>query len=222
MKSHACIIESTDINIAISLAIEIQNSSLQNNPDIYYVKGTKQSGIGVDDIREQIVNIANIKPFTYKYKVFIVEKAETLLVAAQNSLLKIIEEPPSHAVFLFQAEHINNFLPTFLSRCTIKREKVQKPSINLAYEIYNNIKTSDKLEVVLLYEKIKHLTRQETSDFLDTLLQIYGDKIRQSILAGENITKISEIDIIANTKKIITANGNIQLAMDIMFLKIHY
>ena len=220
MISHAYIIESIDTNSAKSLAVDIQGSSLDNNPDIYYVKGTKQSGIGVDDIREQIIKIVNIKPFTYRYKVFIIEKAETLLVAAQNSLLKIIEEPVPYAVFLFQAEHINNFLPTFLSRCIIKRDKLEKPHDRLAHEIYESLKTADKLGAVLLYERIKDLSKQESYDFLDTLCILYGDKIREKILAGQKVHSVSEIDIITHTKKTIAGNGNSQLAMELMLLKI--
>ena len=220
MMSHAYIIESTDINIVKSLAVDIQGGTLDNNPDIYYVKGTKQNGIGIDDIREQVIKTVNIKPFTYRYKVFIIEKAETLLIPAQNSLLKTIEDPAPHAIFLFQAEHINNFLPTFLSRCIIKRDKVEKPNDKLAHEIYESLKTADKLEAILLCEKIKHLNKQELYEFLDTLCILYGNKIRQSILAGQKVNKISEIDIITHTKKTIAGNGNFQLAMELMLLEI--
>ena len=92
-----------------------------NHPDTIYVTGTKPSSIGVDDVREQIILPMATKPFRYKYKVFIVENAETLTPQAQNALLKTIEEPAPYGVFLFVCKHVHNFLPTLMSRCVRKR-----------------------------------------------------------------------------------------------------
>lgn len=94
-----------------------------NHPDIIYTKPTKTKSIGVDDIREQIINTVQIKPYKYKYKIFIIEDADKMTVQAQNAILKTIEEPPSYAVFLLLSTNYNSFLPTILSRCTLFKIK---------------------------------------------------------------------------------------------------
>ena len=60
-------------------------------------------------------------PVIGRKRVFIIEKAETLTIPAANSLLKVLEEPPSYAVFLLLATHPARMLPTILSRSMILR-----------------------------------------------------------------------------------------------------
>jgi len=90
-----------------------------NNPDVIYVKPTKKSGYGVDDVREQIVKDINIKPYKSKYKIYIINQADTMTAQAQNSILKTIEEPPRYGVFFLLASNSQKFLQTILSR-TVK------------------------------------------------------------------------------------------------------
>lgn len=100
-----------------------------NNPDVFYVKATKTISISVDDIREQIVNEVKIKPYSYKRKIFIIDKADTMTSQAQNSLLKTLEEPPKYVLIILIAENTENFLPTVLSRCVMM--KFSPISVNL-------------------------------------------------------------------------------------------
>ena len=86
-----------------------------NHPDIIYVRGEKKNLL-VDDIREQILETVDLKPYHYQKKIYIIEKADTMNVQAQNALLKTLEEPPAHAMFLLLAERAEAFLPTILSR----------------------------------------------------------------------------------------------------------
>lgn len=88
-----------------------------NNPDVFYVRPTKSKTLGADDIREQVLKRVDIKQYRYKYKIFIIENADKMTVAAQNVFLKTLEEPPRYAVFLLLAENMDLFLPTVLSRC---------------------------------------------------------------------------------------------------------
>ena len=87
-----------------------------NHPDIIYISPTKAS-IGVTEVREQINAIINIKPYAHQYKIIIVENAEKLTSAAQNAVLKTLEEPPAYGIIIFLSNNINSFLPTILSRC---------------------------------------------------------------------------------------------------------
>ena len=77
----------------------------------------KPASIGVDDIREQINDTIQVRPYSSYYKIYIVDEAEKMTVQAQNALLKTIEEPPSYAVILLLTTNQDAFLPTILSRC---------------------------------------------------------------------------------------------------------
>lgn len=90
-----------------------------NHPDIKYVIPTKKTGIGVDDIRDQLNMDIQIKPYYYPYKIYIIDEAEKMSEAAQNALLKTLEEPPKYAVIILIASTSSLFLPTVLSRCVI-------------------------------------------------------------------------------------------------------
>lgn len=90
-----------------------------NNPDMIYVYPKKTKALSVDDVREQITSDVNIKPYNHDYKIYMIPKADTLTVQAQNALLKTLEEPPEYAVFILLAENTAAFLPTVLSRCVL-------------------------------------------------------------------------------------------------------
>lgn len=88
-----------------------------NQPDIIYVSHEKPNLISVDDIRYQINNDISIKPYSSKYKIYIVDEAEKMNTQAQNALLKTIEEPPAYGIILLLTTNADAFLPTILSRC---------------------------------------------------------------------------------------------------------
>ena len=90
-----------------------------NNPDVFYVEPSTRKSIGVDDIREQVSRNIEIKPYKHKYKIFIIKNAHLMTPAAQNALLKTIEEPVGYGVFLLTSESIMNFLPTIISRSVV-------------------------------------------------------------------------------------------------------
>lgn len=88
-----------------------------NQPDIIYVSHEKENTIGVEDIRRQINDDIVLKPYSSKYKIYIVDEAEKMNIQAQNALLKTMEEPPGYAVILLLTTNADSFLPTILSRC---------------------------------------------------------------------------------------------------------
>ena len=93
-----------------------------NHPDMIYfqpLKNGKTYTIG--DVREQLLETVDLKPFQYEKKIYIIEKADTLNIQSQNALLKTLEEPPAHAVFLLLAERAEAFLPTILSRVVVMK-----------------------------------------------------------------------------------------------------
>ena len=87
-----------------------------NQPDVIWVT-RERSSLGVDEIREQLCNTMDIKPFSSPYKIYIVSEAEKMTEAAQNALLKTIEEPPEYGVVILLTSNISALLPTIQSRC---------------------------------------------------------------------------------------------------------
>ena len=70
----------------------------KNHPDIIRVTHEKPNTISVDDIRQQVNGDIVIKPYKGPKKIYIINEAEKMNVAAQNALLKTLEEPPEYAV----------------------------------------------------------------------------------------------------------------------------
>lgn len=183
-----------------------------NHPDTFFIKSAKQS-IGVDDVREQIIMPMATKPFKYNHKIFIVENS--LTPAAQNALLKTIEEPAPYGIFLFIGSTFD-FLPTILSRCVVKkvREKFFYENDSLAEEISEKIQRADIIEAFALYRRVESLDKNTLSNFLDNLYIIFGKKNRRA----PSQSLINAAEAIARTKKILSQNGNTQLAIELMLL----
>ncbi|MBR3646046.1 MAG: DNA polymerase III subunit delta [Lachnospiraceae bacterium] len=89
-----------------------------NQPDIKWVTHEK-TAISVDDIRLQVNNDIVIKPYSSRKKVYIIPESEKMNQAAQNALLKTIEEPPSYATIILLTANSGSFLQTILSRCVV-------------------------------------------------------------------------------------------------------
>lgn len=88
-----------------------------NQPDIIWVSHEKPTSIGVEDIRDQVIGDIQIKPYSSRYKIYIIDEAEKLTPQAQNALLKTIEEPPAYGIIILLTTNADLFLQTILSRC---------------------------------------------------------------------------------------------------------
>lgn len=100
-----------------------KQAQTNNQPDIIRVTHEKPNTISVDDIRAQINNDVAIKPYSSKYKIYIVNEAEKMTAQAQNAILKTLEEPPEYAVIMLLTSNVNSLLPTILSRCVVLNMK---------------------------------------------------------------------------------------------------
>lgn len=87
-----------------------------NHPDAVFIAPDKKSSISAEFVRENVISAAYVRPYRAAVKVFIVDKAELLTPAAQNILLKTLEEPPPYGVFLLCAQGETWLLPTVRSR----------------------------------------------------------------------------------------------------------
>ena len=95
-----------------------KNVLKNNHPDVLYYKKDKASVFSVELLRK-IRALAFVLPNQSDYKIFILDEADYMNESAQNAFLKILEEPPSYAVFIMLCEHKNNMLDTILSRSTV-------------------------------------------------------------------------------------------------------
>lgn len=76
------------------------------------------SNRGIDDIRELRENISTL-PFDSKYKVYIIDEAHMLTKEAWNAMLKTLEEPPAHVVFILATTELEKVPETIVSRCQV-------------------------------------------------------------------------------------------------------
>lgn len=88
-----------------------------SHPDVKYLVKEKENTIGVEEVRVQINNDVQIKPYNDKYKIYVIEDAHLMTVQAQNALLKTIEEPPEYVIMLLLTSNSERLLPTIVSRC---------------------------------------------------------------------------------------------------------
>lgn len=86
------------------------------HPDIITVDDTEHKNVSIDVIRDARADVF-IRPNEGKRKIYILPRAQDMLPAAQNALLKILEEPPEYGVFLLLSTHAEKLLPTIRSRC---------------------------------------------------------------------------------------------------------
>jgi len=95
----------------------------KNNPDIIRIIHEKPNIIGADEVKEQLVNDIQIKPYRCKYKIYIINDAEKMTPQAQNAILKTIEEPPEYVIVLLLTSNAQALLSTIMSRCVMLSTK---------------------------------------------------------------------------------------------------
>lgn len=123
-------------------------------PDLKYItlledeKGKFKTQISVEQIREDVLKVAELPPFEGKKTIFIIEPAEALNPSSQNALLKILEEPPSYVQFFIIAKEVSKLLPTIRSRCV--EIKLKEISFDEMVEIGKTLNFKSDLKKVVL------------------------------------------------------------------------
>ena len=85
-----------------------------SHPDIIEIDAASNNG--VDEVRNLIERV-KYAPMEGKYKVYIIDEVHMMTTGAFNALLKTIEEPPEHVIFIFATTEPNKVIPTIISRC---------------------------------------------------------------------------------------------------------
>lgn len=86
-----------------------------NHPDVYELDAASRTG--VENVREEIIGRVNYAPQRGKYKIYIIDEVHMLSAAAFNALLKTLEEPPEHVIFILCTTDPQKVLETIHSRC---------------------------------------------------------------------------------------------------------
>ena len=155
--------------------------SYKNSVDIIEIDAASNNG--VEEIRE-LRNKVNLLPANSKYKVYIIDEVHMLSIGAFNALLKTLEEPPAHVVFILATTEINKIPITIVSRC--QRFDFNKiPS----KKIYEKLKIISKQENINITEEALHeisnLTDGGLRDaigLLDKAMAYTNDKITEDII----------------------------------------
>ena len=177
-----------------------QGVSTGNSLDYIEIDGASNNS--VDDIRDLIENVQYL-PTTGKYKVYVIDEVHMLSVNAFNALLKTLEEPPKHVVFIFATTDPQKLLGTILSRCQ-----------RFDFKNATNEELTNHVEKVALAEGItfeskelmSELAKQGRGSFRDTLslldqiLSLAIDKKvnEETLLLSLGMAKTSSIKNILN------------------------
>jgi len=135
---------------------------------------------GIDDIRELKDGI-RFAPTKSKYKVFIIDEAHQLTKEAANALLKTLEEPPAHAIFILATTEIHKMIPTIISRC--QRFDFRKLTLP---EIINRLNSIAQKEKVKIEKPALELIALNSSgsirdgeSLLNQLFTFYNDSVKE-------------------------------------------
>lgn len=112
-----------------------------NHPDIIEIDAASKTS--VDDIR-RIIESAEYKPLQGKHKIFIIDEVHMLSKGAFNALLKTLEEPPPHIIFIFATTEVQKIPATIISRC--QRYDLRRLSFEEIFKLLEYITKQENLK----------------------------------------------------------------------------
>lgn len=162
---------------------------INNKQSIDIIEIDAASNNGVDEIRE-INNKVNLVPSVGKYKVYIIDEVHMLTTGAFNALLKTLEEPPSHIIFILATTEPHKIPATILSRC----QRFDFKKLN-KIEIVERIKQITSLENILINEEAVN----EIANLSDGGMRDALSMLDQAIAYAEGEITIEDIHEINGT-----------------------
>ena len=182
-------------SIAKIFANEVNRNEIYQKENVDIIEIDAASNNGVDEVRD-IKEAIKFLPTEGKYKVYIVDEVHMLTTAAFNALLKTLEEPPAHVIFILATTEIHKIPATILSRCQRFEFK------NLSQEqLIDRLRYIAKEENLVIedeaIEKIATLAKGGLRDAISILDQVsnYSEQITLSHIL-EVTSSISEDDIL--------------------------
>jgi len=173
---------------------------IMENRSIDLIEIDAASHRGIDEMKELIEGI-KFAPTKSKYKIFIIDESHQLTKEASNALLKTLEEPPSHAIFILATTEIHKMIPTILSRCQrFDFRKLTMPEITKKLEFISQ-KEGIKIEKAAL--ELIALNSQgavrDAESILDQAITFYTDEKDREITGQEikNLLCLVEIEVVS-------------------------
>ncbi len=156
--------------------------TIGNSLDVLEIDGA--SNRGIDEVRNLRENI-RYTPTQGKYRIYIIDEVHMLTKEAFNALLKTLEEPPAHALFIFATTEIHKVPATILSRC--QRFDFKRIAINTIMDHLKHICEEDKIEIdddaLMQIAKKADGSMRDSQSILDQVISFSGDKITFEIVA---------------------------------------
>lgn len=157
--------------------------SAGNSIDVIEIDGA--SNRGIDEVRELKENV-RYTPAKSRYKIFIIDEVHMLTLPAFNALLKTLEEPPPHIVFIFATTEPHKIPATILSRC--QRYDFKRIPLTEIVQHLRRIVDDEKIEIsqrgLSLIARESEGSMRDAQSLLDRLISYGGDKIRDEEITG--------------------------------------
>jgi DNA polymerase-3 subunit gamma/tau len=173
--------------------------NINKNKSIEVIEIDAASHTGVDNVRENIIENARVAPSNVKYKVFIIDEVHMLSISAFNALLKVIEEPPQHVVFILCTTEVHKIPATVISRCE-----------RLDFKRLNVNDTVKKLQTIVDAEEIS-----VDKGVLESIARHSGGYLRDAeSLLGQVISLSNSKEISVDQAKLILPQSDLLQAVN--------
>ena len=199
-------------SIAKIFANEVNNNEVYQKENVDIIEIDAASNNGVDEVRD-IKEAIKFLPSEGKYKVYIIDEVHMLTTAAFNALLKTLEEPPAHVIFILATTEIHKIPSTILSRC--QRFEFKNLSQQQLVERLKYISKTENIDIeAKAIDKIATLAKGGLRDAISILDQVsnYSEKITLNNIL-EVTSSIGENEILEFYKKLILGDINGSLLM---------
>ena len=199
-------------SIAKIFANEVNKNEVYQKENVDIIEIDAASNNGVDEVRD-IKEAIKFLPSEGKYKVYIIDEVHMLTTAAFNALLKTLEEPPAHVIFILATTEIHKIPATILSRC--QRFEFKNLSVKQLEDRLKYISENESLDIEEdAIKKIATLAKGGLRDAISILDQVsnYSEKITlENIL--EVTSSISEDNILEFYKYLLQGDVTKSLLM---------
>lgn len=185
-----------------------------------------------------------------KYKVMVLTGADLMTIAAANSMLKILEEPPERTIFILTAENGDNILSTVLSRCQVikfgedgskgfvKEIEDNEAKVQQVIDLIQDLSKRDFGQLLKISESWEK-DRESIKGLLESMLAWFRDiavakltvkiemvqnQSRWDMLLASSLTPEAALmaaEEVERSQKLIRQNANLKLVLDVMLLKLH-
>ena len=137
---------------------------------------------GVDNARE-LIELSHLAPAQLRDKVFIIDEAHGLTSAAQNALLKLLEEPPARTIFILCTTELHKVLPTIVSRCQLFNFK----SLSQTTVVDYLSQIADSEEIDLTFEALTAISKSGLGSLRDSLQLLSQLQLLQQQITLETV-----------------------------------